>query len=100
MLVSAGQILNFLPWILYPDVEPFYALLCLLLCQSPINDSMLALSYVEAYDISYPEALKRIGDEVNELKQHIQNEGSVILYRSPRQADSRNNLLSFLRKRR
>lgn len=47
--------------------------------QLTINDSMLALSYVEAYDISYPEALKRIGDEVNELKQHIQNEGSYDL---------------------
>ena len=47
--------------------------------QLTINDSMLALSYVEAYDISYPEALRRIGDEVNELKQHIQNEGSYDL---------------------
>ena len=29
-----------------------------------MNDSLLALSYVEAYDISYPEALNRIADEV------------------------------------
>lgn len=43
--------------------------------QLNINDSLLAQSYVEAYDISYPEALCRIEDEVNELKQHLQNEG-------------------------
>jgi len=40
-----------------------------------MNDSLLAQSYIEAYDISYPEALKRIEDEVNELRQHIENEG-------------------------
>lgn len=40
-----------------------------------MNDSLLAQSYIEAYDISYPEALKRIEDEVNELRQHIDNEG-------------------------
>ena len=44
--------------------------------QLNINDSLLAQSYVEAYDISYPEALRRIEDEVNELKQHLENEGS------------------------
>lgn len=43
--------------------------------QLKINDSLLAQSYVEAYDISYPEALRRIEDEVNELRQHLQNEG-------------------------
>ena len=36
--------------------------------QLKINDSLLALSYVEAYDISYPEAIQRIEDEVNELE--------------------------------
>ena len=40
-----------------------------------MNDSLLAQSYIEAYDISYPEALKCIEDEVNELRQHIENEG-------------------------
>lgn len=40
-----------------------------------MNDSLLAQSYIEAYDISYPEALKHIEDEVNELRQHIENEG-------------------------
>lgn len=40
-----------------------------------LNDSLLAQSYIEAYDISYPEALQRIEDEVNELTQILQNEG-------------------------
>lgn len=47
--------------------------------QLKLNDSLLAQSYVEAYDISYPEAVDRIESEVNELKQHIQNEGSYEL---------------------
>lgn len=47
--------------------------------QLKINDSLLAQSYVEAYDISYPEALQRIEDEVNELKMHLQNEGEYEL---------------------
>ena len=48
--------------------------------QLKINDSLLALSYVEAYDISYPEATQRIEDEVNELKMHIQTEGAYDLF--------------------
>lgn len=44
-----------------------------------INDSLLAQSYIEAYDISYPEAMSRINDDVNELKQRIENEGSYAL---------------------
>ena len=44
-----------------------------------INDSLLVQSYIEAYDISYPEALQRIEDEVEELKQHLQNEGTYEL---------------------
>ena len=47
--------------------------------QLTMNDSLLAQSYVEAYDLSYPEALRRIEDEVNELRQHIENEGSYEL---------------------
>ncbi len=47
--------------------------------QLNINDSLLVQSYIEAYDISYPEALQRIEDEVEELKQHLQNEGSYEL---------------------
>ena len=44
-----------------------------------MNDSRLAQSYIEAYDISYPEAILRIEDEVSELRQHIENEGSYEL---------------------
>ena len=47
--------------------------------QLTINDSLLVQSYIEAYDISYPVALQRIEGEVEELKQHLQNEGSYEL---------------------
>ena len=40
-----------------------------------LNDSLLAQSYVEAYDISYPDAVMRIEDEVRELRQRIDSEG-------------------------
>lgn len=40
-----------------------------------LNDSLLAQSYVEAYDISYPEAVMRIEDEVRELRQRIDADG-------------------------
>ena len=40
-----------------------------------INDSLLAQSYVEAYDISYPDAVKRIEAEVSEMRQSINNQG-------------------------
>ena len=43
--------------------------------QLRLNDSLLAQSYVEAYDISYPEAVRRIDDEVAELRQHLETEG-------------------------
>ncbi|MGI6223747.1 MAG: SPOR domain-containing protein [Prevotella sp.] len=43
--------------------------------QLTMNDSLLAQSYIEAYDISYPEALRRIEEEVSEIRQHIDNEG-------------------------
>ena len=44
-----------------------------------LNDSLLVQSYVEAYDISYPDALQRIENEVCEIKQHISINGSYIL---------------------
>lgn len=47
--------------------------------QLRLNDSLLAQSYIEAYDISYPEALRRIENEVTELKQHIANDGQYEL---------------------
>lgn len=40
-----------------------------------MNDSLLAQSYVDAYDISYPEALRRIDEEVGEIREHLANEG-------------------------
>ncbi len=40
-----------------------------------MNDSLLVQSYVEAYDISYPEALARIETEVDELKRNINKDG-------------------------
>ena len=40
-----------------------------------MNDSLLAQSYVDAYDISYPEALKRIGEKVESIKQTVEAEG-------------------------
>lgn len=43
--------------------------------QLKINDSLLVQSYVEAYDISYPEALRRIENEVEELHQRLANDG-------------------------
>ena len=43
--------------------------------QLKLNDSLLALSYVEAYDISYPEAINRIAEEVAEIRQHLENDG-------------------------
>lgn len=43
--------------------------------QLKMNDSLLAQSYVEAYDISYPEAIKRIENDVDELRQHLDNKG-------------------------
>ena len=43
--------------------------------QLKMNDSLLVQSYIEAYDISYPEALRRIQDEVAELRQYLETEG-------------------------
>lgn len=43
--------------------------------QLKVNDSLLAQSYIEANDISYPEALRRIESDVEELRQHLENDG-------------------------
>lgn len=43
--------------------------------QLHVNDSLLAQSYVEAFDISYPEALRQIENEVQEVKRMLSNEG-------------------------
>ena len=47
--------------------------------QLKMNDSLLVQSYIEAYDISYPEALRRIESEVAELRQHLDTEGEYDL---------------------
>lgn len=43
--------------------------------QLRLNDSLLAQSYEEAYDISYPEALDRIRKDVDELVAELENKG-------------------------
>lgn len=48
--------------------------------QLKINDSLLAQSYVEAYDISYPEAVLRIESEVEEISQILGVEGAYEFY--------------------
>lgn len=47
--------------------------------QLKMNDSLLAQSYVEAYDISYPEAIDRLANEVAEIRQCLENEGKFEL---------------------
>ena len=47
--------------------------------QLRINDSLLAQSYIEAYDISYPEAVQCISNDVSELKQRIADDGAYTL---------------------
>ena len=43
--------------------------------QLKLNDSLLAQSYVDAYELSYPDALNRIEKEVNEMRQKLENDG-------------------------
>ena len=43
------------------------------------NDNLLAQSYVEAFDISFPEAMQRIEDEVGELRERLYNDGTFTL---------------------
>lgn len=43
--------------------------------QLKLNDSLLVQSYVDAYEMSYPDALNRIEEEVNEMRQKLENEG-------------------------
>lgn len=40
-----------------------------------MNDSLLTQSYANCYDLSYPEALKRIEQDVDDLKQLIEEKG-------------------------
>ncbi len=47
--------------------------------QLKMNDSLLVQSYIEAYDLSYPEALRRIEAEVSELRQYLETDGQYEL---------------------
>lgn len=47
--------------------------------QLVMNDSLLAQAYVESYDISYPEAVRRIEEEVNEVRQVLELEEEYYL---------------------
>ncbi|MBR2113220.1 MAG: SPOR domain-containing protein [Prevotella sp.] len=47
--------------------------------QLTLNDSLLVQSYVEAYDLSYPDALRQIESEVEELKGILHTEGEYEL---------------------
>ena len=40
-----------------------------------MNDNLLAQSYVETYDISYPEAVKKISSEADALKSELERNG-------------------------
>lgn len=44
-----------------------------------MNDSLLVHSYIEAYDMSYPEAENRIRQEVHELRKNIEENGKYTL---------------------
>ena len=45
-----------------------------------MNDSLLAQSYAEAYDISFPQAMRCIEEEVSSMKQHLSDYGSYELH--------------------
>ncbi len=47
--------------------------------QLKMNDSLLAQSYVESFDISYPEALRRIEQDVDAIRNIILHEGQYLL---------------------
>ena len=47
--------------------------------QLTLNDSLLVQSYVEAYDMSYPDALRQIETEVDELKGILRSEGEYVM---------------------
>lgn len=40
-----------------------------------MNDSLVAQSYVEAYDISYPEAVRRLEDDVEAVRRQLEETG-------------------------
>lgn len=48
--------------------------------QLNMNDSLLAHEYVNTYDLSYPEALRHIALDVEELKRNIDQKGSYDIF--------------------
>jgi hypothetical protein len=48
--------------------------------QLTMNDSLLVQSFIEVYDISYPDALDRIESEVRELRQRLETEGEYEMH--------------------
>lgn len=48
--------------------------------QLNLNDYLLAQSFIDAYDISYPEAIRRIEEEVNQLRQILLYKGSYTIH--------------------
>ncbi|MBO6217881.1 MAG: SPOR domain-containing protein [Prevotella sp.] len=48
--------------------------------QLKLNDSLLVQSYVETYDMSYPEALRRVELEVAEMKKRLSEKGEYTLH--------------------
>ena len=47
--------------------------------QLTMSDSLLAQSYVDTYDLSFPEAVKRVEHEVQLLKERLEADGKVEL---------------------
>ena len=45
-----------------------------------INDSLLAHSYIDAYDLSYPEAMSRIEQDIEILRQQLSTQGYYELH--------------------
>ncbi|MBQ8656791.1 MAG: SPOR domain-containing protein [Prevotella sp.] len=45
-----------------------------------MNDSLLAHSYIDAYDLSYPDAMSRINEDVAQLRQQLSTQGYYELH--------------------
>lgn len=60
-----------------------------------LNDSLLVQSYVEAYDYSYPEALRILEDEVAQLQAMIQEQGHFDFHAIGRLSINRNGFYEF-----
>lgn len=45
-----------------------------------VNDSLLVQSYMETYDMSYPEALRRVESDVEKLRQQLSEQGTYDIH--------------------